>query len=150
MKTRLLIIIGISIVTAISLSYYAIYDSSTVLNISETDYFEILILPNTIEQRKNFVVYYSSNTDIIFHFDNQDTISYKIDGTSDNEKYSFTLLIDAQSDWFMDDGPSNAFEGVEYIELSASNSETGEVYDWMIPVSGLLRRRRMVPSARAS
>ncbi len=55
MKTRLLIIIGISIVTAISLSYYAIYDSSTtvfiscdpryeqiddkcVLKISETDY----------------------------------------------------------------------------------------------------------------
>ena len=58
MKTRLLIIIGISIVTAISLSYYAIYDSSTtvfiscdpryeqiddkcVLKISETDYEEL-------------------------------------------------------------------------------------------------------------
>ena len=34
MKTRLLIIIGISVVTAISLSYYAIYDSSTTVFIS--------------------------------------------------------------------------------------------------------------------
>ena len=34
MKSRLLIIIGISIVTAISLSYYAIYDSSTTVLIS--------------------------------------------------------------------------------------------------------------------
>ncbi len=97
---------------------------------STFDNFEILILPNTIEQRKNFVVYYPSNSDTTFHFDNQDDISYKIDGTSDNGKNSFTVWIDAQSDWLIDE-PPNAYEGIKYIKLSASNSETGEVYDWM-------------------
>jgi hypothetical protein len=94
------------------------------------DTFEIILLPNTIEQRKNFVVYYPTNSDTTFHFDNQDDIPYQIDGTSDNGNNSFTIIIDPTADWFIDE-PPNSYEGVEYIELSASNPETDEVYDWM-------------------
>ena len=97
---------------------------------STFDSFEIIILPNTIEQRKNFVVYYPSNTDTTLHFDNQDDIPYQIDGTSDNGNNSFTIWLSPENDWFIDE-PPNEYEGVKYIELSASNPDTGEVYDWM-------------------
>jgi hypothetical protein len=94
------------------------------------DTFEIILLPNTIDQRKNFVVYYPTNSDTTFHFDNQDDIPFRIDGISDDGNNSFTVMIDSTSDWFIDE-PPNSYEGVEYIELSASNPDTGEVYDWM-------------------
>jgi len=97
---------------------------------STFDSFEIIILPNTIEQRKNFVVYYPSNTETTLHFDNQDDIPYQIDGTSDNGNNSFTIWLSPENDWFIDE-PPNEYEGVKYIELSASNPDTGEVYDWM-------------------
>lgn len=92
--------------------------------------FEVIIRPETIENRKNFVVYYPSSPDTTIHFDNQDTISYKIDGVSDNGNNSFTIVIDPQDDWIIVE-PPNMYEGTKYIELSASNPDTGEVYDWM-------------------
>jgi len=96
------------------------------------DYFEVLILPNTIEQRKNFVVHYPTTTTNTIHFDNQDGISYKIDGRTDSGVGSgdFTVWIDAQNDWFIEE-TAGGYEEVSRIELSASNPETGEVYDWM-------------------
>jgi len=97
---------------------------------STFDNFEIIILPNTIEQRKNFVVYYPTDSDTILHFDNQDDMPYRIDGISDDGKYSFYVLISPEGDWIIDE-PPNVYEGVKYIDLSASNPDTGEVYDWM-------------------
>lgn len=96
------------------------------------DYFEVLILPNTIEQRKNFVVHYPTITTNTIHFDNQDDISYKIDGLTDSEVGSgdFTVWIDPQNDWLIEE-TANGYEKVNRIELSASNPETGELYDWM-------------------
>lgn len=94
------------------------------------DTFEVIIRPETIEHRKNFVVYYPSSPDTTIHFDNQDIISYQIDGVSDNGKNSFTIMIDPQDAWIINE-PPNTYEGTKYIELSASNPDTGEVYDWM-------------------
>jgi len=96
------------------------------------DYFEVLILPNSIGERKNFVVHYPTTTTNTIHFDNQDDISYKIDGRTDSEVGSgdFTVWIDPQSDWFIEE-TANGYDGVSHIKLSVSNQETGEVYDWM-------------------
>ena len=94
------------------------------------DTFEVIILPKTIEHRKNFVVYYPDNPTTTFHFVNQDTIPYKIDGTSDNEKNSFTIWIDPQNDWMIDE-PRSSYENVTSFSLSAANPDTDEPYDWM-------------------
>ncbi len=94
------------------------------------DTFEVIILPDTIDHRRNFVVYYPSSENTTIRFDNQDNIPYKIDGVSDNGKNSFTIWIDPQDDWIIDEPPTT-YEGTKYIELSAFNPETDEVYDWM-------------------
>lgn len=94
------------------------------------DTFEIIILPDTIQQHKNFVVYYPDNPNTTFRFVNHDTIPYKIDGVSDNEKNAFTVLTEPQNDWIVDE-PPNSYEGVNSIALSAANPDTGEPYDWM-------------------
>jgi len=165
MKIKLWIIIGILILSGMSLSYYVILDQSTTVFVScDPRYYQVddkclprpsgeapvydsndiffqdftdeelerffVILPNTVDQRKNFVIYSASNTDKIFHFHNQDTIPYKIDGISDNGKNSFTIFISNQSNWKIDE-PDNNYEGVKYIKLSVSNPDTGEIYDWL-------------------
>ncbi len=94
------------------------------------DTFEVIILPETIEHRKNFVVYYPDNPNTTFRFVNQDTIPYKIDGISDNGKNSFSIWIDPQDDWIIDEPPSS-YEGVNSFALSAANPDTEELYEWM-------------------
>ena len=94
------------------------------------DTFEVIILPETIEHRKNFVVYYPDNPNTTFRFVNQDTIPYKIDGVSDNGKNSFSIWIDPQDDWLIDKPPSS-YEGVNSFALSAANPDTEEIYEWM-------------------
>ena len=94
------------------------------------DTFEVIILPETIEHRKNFVVYYPDNPNTTFRFVNQDTIPYKIDGVSDNGKNSFSIWIDPQDDWIIDEPPSS-YQGVNSFALSAVNPNTEELYEWM-------------------
>ena len=92
--------------------------------------FEIIILPNSVEKRKNFVVYYPSGFDNTIHFVNQDNIAYQIDGIGNNNHFEFSMLLDAKDDWHIEE-TQNMYDGIESVSLSASNPDTGEVYDWM-------------------
>ena len=96
---------------------------------SSFDTFEIVILPETIQHRKNFVVNYPEKQNTAIHFVNQDSVPYKIEGMPDTGVGTgdFTVLLDPEDDWLV----GNEYDGVESISLSAANPDTGESYDWM-------------------
>ena len=93
------------------------------------DTFEVIILPETIQHHKNFVVYYPENPNTAIHFVNQDSVPYKIEGMPDTGVGTgdFTVWLDPEDDHLI----ANEYDGVESISLSATNPDTGEVYDWM-------------------
>jgi len=93
------------------------------------DTFEVIILPETIQHHKNFVVYYPENQNTAIHFVNQDSVPYKIDGMPDTGVGTgdFTVWLDPENDQFI----ANDYDGVKSILLSSANPDTGEVYDWM-------------------
>ena len=92
------------------------------------DTFEVIILPETIEHRKNFVVYYPDEQNTTIHFVNQDSIQYLIEGIPNTGRGNgdFRIWLDPQDDWNME-FPAN----VGSISLSASNPDTEELYEWM-------------------